>query len=61
MDGEGSKGLSGSLAETDIAEVLRLGDVEDVRNRIRDVVPGEVIQRIVPKLFRIRIELDALL
>ena len=61
MNGEGSKGLSGALTETDVAEILRLGNFEDVRNGIRDVVPGEVIQRVVPKLFRVRIMVYALL
>ena len=61
MDGEGGEGLSGSLTETDVTDVPRLGDVEDVRDCIRDVVPGEVIHRVVPKLFRVGIILDAFL
>ena len=50
MNGEGSKGLSGPLAETDVAEILRLGYVENVRNGIRNIVPSEVIHRVVPEL-----------
>ena len=60
MDGEGSKGLSGPLTETDITDILRLGNVEDISDRIRDIMPGEVIHRVVPKLFRVWIVLDAL-
>ena len=61
MDGEGGKGLGRPLAETDVAETPRLGGVEDVGDGIRDVVPGEIVQRVVPKLFRVRIMVDALL
>ena len=43
MNGEGSKGLSGPLTETNVADMLRLGEVEDVRNGVRDVVQGEVV------------------
>lgn len=60
MNGEGRKRLSGTLAEADVANILRLGDVEDVINGIRDVVPCKVVNRIVPKLFRVRVIFHAL-
>ena len=60
MDRKGSKRLSGPLAETDVAEILRLGDVENVVDGIRDVVPSKVVNRIVPELLRVWVILDAL-
>ena len=61
MNTERSERLSSTLAETDVADAWFLGDVDDVFNRVRNVVPSEVVNAEVPKLGRVRVMMDGLL
>ena len=61
MDAEGSEGLRGTLAETNVAQTGLLGYVEDVGDGIGDVMPGEVVYAVVPKLGRVWVMVDRLL
>ena len=61
MNTERSECLSSTLAETDVADAWFLGDVDDVFNRVRNVVPSEVVNAEVPKLGRVRVVMDRLL
>lgn len=49
MYAEGGESLSGALTESDIAEALRVSEVEDVLNRVGDVAPGKVVDAEIPK------------
>jgi hypothetical protein len=50
VNAQGSKRLGSALAETDVAETGCTGDLEDMFDRVRDVVPRKVINGKVPKL-----------
>ena len=58
MDAESSKRLRGTLTETHIAETCTFGDVKNVLDRIRNIVPSKVIKAIVPKLWRVGTVVD---
>ncbi len=61
MDAEGCERLGGALAEADIAEAGLLGHLEDIRDGVGDVVPGKVIDAVVPELGRVGVVVDGLL
>lgn len=46
MDAEGGKGLSGPLTKANIAELLTLGDLENMFNRVGNVMPSKVVDTI---------------
>lgn len=58
MNAECGKCLRGALAETNVAHAVSLGDVQDIANRIRDIMPGEVVKAVVPELDRIRVMMN---
>lgn len=58
MNAERSKRLRGTLTETHIAETGTFGDVKNVLDRIRNIVPSKVIKAIVPELWRVGTVVD---
>ena len=53
VDIQGSKGLRSALTETDIAETGCTSDLENMFNRVQNVVLCKVIDGKVPKLERV--------
>ena len=49
---ESSEGLRGALTEADIAQTGLLGNLQDVLDGVRDVMPGKVVDTVVPELGR---------
>lgn len=43
MDAKGREGLCCALAEADIAQLLGLGDVQDIMYGVRDIVPCKIV------------------
>ena len=60
MDTEGGEGLSSALAETDIAQARLLGNIEDVGDGVGDVVPGKVVNGVVPEFCGVGVVVDGL-
>ena len=61
MNAERSKCLRGSLAKSDVTEALFLRHVQDVFDRVRDIMPCKVVDAVVPKFGAVWIVVDALL
>ena len=61
MNAECSKCLRGALTEANIAQAVRVGDIQDIVNRIRNIMPGKVVEAVIPKLDRIRVVMNRLL
>jgi hypothetical protein len=60
VNAQGSKGLRSSLTETNVTETGCTGNLEDIFNRVRDVMPRKVINGEVPKLVRVGVMVDRL-
>lgn len=52
--------MSGTLTEADITQAGFLGNAQDVGDGVGDVVPGEVINAVVPEFVRIRVMVNRL-
>src|SRR5690242_18129393 len=50
MNAERGKRLCGALTKPNIAQARLMGGLENIRNRIRDIVKGKLIHAEVPKL-----------
>lgn len=60
VNAQSGKRLSGPLTEADVAETGCTGDLEDIFDRVGDIVPREVIDGEVPKLGRVGVVVDRL-
>ena len=58
---QSSEGLSGALAEADIAKTWLLGDSENILDGVGDIMPGKVVYTVVPELDGIWVVMDGLL
>lgn len=58
MNAQSGKRLSGPLTEADVAETGCAGDLEDIFDRVGDIMPCEIVDGEVPKLGRVRIMMD---
>jgi hypothetical protein len=60
MNAEGRERLCSALTETDIAYISSLGGINNILNSVRNVVPGEIIQAVIPEFLRVRTMMDRL-
>ena len=60
VNAQSSKRLSSALTETNVAEIGCTGNLENIFNRVRDVMPRKIIDGEVPKLVRVGVMVDRL-